>query len=516
MFIRSWRATIPALLLGAMVAGQAAAQGRASTPAPIPIEASPFVESVRLGYVAKLTHSSNETLLSTEKLLLRIEGDRVKVDPVLLEGLHVDLSRYPDVLGNLPRSAWLLTERRLGRMRTTSLLHFTGAEWVDADSTRNYQKIIAISPWSSGRALVLVADDHEQLVGFKQLGGPGGAALPRLEFTARNGYQCAHGIKPMVLRALPTDEVFLAGARCFTELDYNVTDRGLAVERWGSGQLNPKIDILPDLSPKEAASGELTSLVVVSGHEAFVAGSRTPLPLPLPVPAAPPRAYIAHFDGRAWHAQSAPPVERIDDLQRSPNGQLWALSKGDLWVTTQASPEVVTWTLVPIPRAANDAGEHAVTSFWVRGDHDVCATLGSAGFSYLLRTKRGAEPLSAPSEKQVAELTQGVDRSALCDSVSFVLFALSRNAPKDADFPSVRAALRNHPEFEGKLQLVEVPFLTRRYLAVRNVPGQPDLLAPAIGVLLDSNIPGIHAELRCLAAPPTRVIPLDFGSPTHK
>jgi len=140
----------------------------------------------------------------------------------------------------------------------------------------------------------------------------------------------------------------------------------------------------------------------------------------------------------------------------------------------------------------------------------VWATLGSDSFSYLVRTKRGAAPLAAPGDEQIAQLSSAFDPMApyQCENPTLLLLTLSRQAPRDADAPSLRAALRGHTELEGKAQLIELPFLTRRYLGVR---GDMDTLLHAHEILSRANIPGVSPELRCLNSAATRTLAIDFG-----
>jgi hypothetical protein len=168
-----------------------------------------------------------------------------------------------------------------------------------------------------------------------------------------------------------------------------------------------------------------------------------------------------------------------------------------------------------MPRLAQEAGEHAVSSFWVEDAGSVWATLGGDDFSYLVRTKRGAEALSAPSAAQVAELSKALDPSGGydCEHPTLVLLTLARQAPKDADMPSVRAALRGHSELEGRVQFVEIPFLTRRLLAAR---GDADALSVTLQTLTRATIPGVNPELRCLNAEPTRTLNIDLSGPTRE
>jgi hypothetical protein len=191
---------------------------------------------------------------------------------------------------------------------------------------------------------------------------------------------------------------------------------------------------------------------------------------------------------------------------------LWALASGELWSTIGVASESAAWQHIALPQATKDAGENPVSSFWVQDDEQVWATIGSDVLSYLVRTKASATPLSVPSNEQVAELSRALDPTAAyeCESPTLVLVALSRQAPKDADMPSVRKALHSHAELADKVQFVELPFLTRRYLAAR---GDTDSLLATQEILTNARIPGVAPEMRCLNEAPTRTLTVDFGAP---
>jgi hypothetical protein len=532
MFIRKWQAASSWLMLSALPACQqqglapAASNGASASalitakPAPAvtppathalppaePAVSSPFIDGVRLGYVARLSVAGNGAVLATDKLLFAIHDDRVSIEPALLEGLHPQRSHLVRVFGSFPDSAWALEETYMERTSRSSLSRWTGSEWINADSLVQNKNVIGLSPWSNGRTLALVGDGYNSTLGFQQLGGARGVPLPQLARTAHDAQGCVHGVVPSAMTALSSGEVFLAGTQCKASSDDEASYGDVAVEVWGAGQARGKWNALPLLGPEEADSSELTSLIASSAKDAFVAGSR--------VPVGPGKtqlaneAYLAHFDGQSWHTLSTPPVEQINDLQRSPDGKLWALGGGELWATTGTASASVTWEHLALPALVKAASDRAVSSFWVRGNDDVWATVGTDAESYLLRTKPGTAALSVPGDVRVAELSTAFDPNAAydCEQPTLVLLTLSRQAPKDADVPSVRAALRNHAEFEEKAQLVEFSFLTRRYLGIR---GDAETLRDVAEVLSQSNIPGVQPEMRCLSEPITRTLTLDF------
>ncbi|HEY5376245.1 MAG TPA: hypothetical protein VIK01_21340 [Polyangiaceae bacterium] len=487
----------------AIAPASAAAPPLAAASAPV---TSPFVDSVRLGYAARLVHTANGALLSTEKLLLGIHDDRVSVDPPLLEGLRQGRGPFPSVFGTLPDAAWLVESSSWGRIRRPSLARFTGTEWLKSDSALQGRAVIGISAWSRGRTLALLGDAYGSQFDFVQLGGPRGGPLPQLDYAARRKYGCVDSIRPMAMSALPSGEVFVVGERCSAIRSF----AGTVVESWGPGQTRGNLSGLPGLGEHQAVFAELDNIVAVSGSDVFVAGVRSTRAGEDVTPA--DEAYIAHFDGREWRALPAPPSERLDDLQRASDGTLWALSDGALWTAAASASEPAAWTKVPLPRSVDEVDDHAVSSLWVKDTGDVWVTVGTETPSYLLRTKRGNEPLSAPSDTQVAALSKAFDPDAVfdCERPTLFVFKLSRQAPQDADVPSVREAFRGHPELEGKAEFIELPFLTRRYLGVR---GERATLQRVMQVLMSRRIPGVEPRLRCLDAEPTRTLRMDFGGP---
>ena len=538
MVIRSWRQTSSLVLLGALSAcshaGQAPVAASAPAPtkpgvpvalvakatkqvAPAPVgiavahtpDKSPFVDGLRLGYVARLSPAGKSAVLSTEKLLLGIQDDRVTIEPPLLEGLHPGMDQFPRVIGSLPNAAWAVEISYMDRTSRTTLSHWTGSEWVGAGPALQGKNLVALSGWSNGRTLALVSSEYEKQLFFTQLAGPKGAQVPQLPYAKQSDYGCVHGIQPSAMSALPSGEVFLAGQLCQAGGDEGTLQKGFAVLRWGAGQTQGKATILPKLSAKEASEAQISSLVASAPDDVIVAGMHI-----LNVPDGQDQhvePYIARFDGRTWRTLSAPPIERIDELQRAPDGKLWALGNGELWVSQGSASETVGWQSVPVPLVASETGEHTITSFWVRDSDDVWATVGDEASSFLFRTQRGAQPLSAPSAEAVASLTQSIDPSHYCESPTLMLLTLSRQAPKNLDFPSIRAALRGHDELAGKAQFVEIPFLTRRYLGVR---GDDDTLSQTEDILSQAGIAGIAPQRRCLTnVEPTRTLTMDFSGP---
>lgn len=538
MIIRSLWLSVPWLLLGPLAAchpamqapllKSAAASGPAAAPlrvtatlapasatltAPEATETSPFVEGIRLGYVARLLPLGKSAVLSTERLLLGINGDRVAFEPAFQEGLHSERARFPSVVGSLPDSAWALEVSDQSRTSRTMLSRWTGSEWLSADAALQGKSVIAISAWSGGRTLALLGDEYQNQLGFAQLAGARNTPLPELPRAQYDATGCVHGIEPSALSALPNGEVFLAGTLCEADRDGQQKEHGVAIEHWASGHARGQITTLPALSEREVESARITSFAATSGNDVLVAGQRVPI---VPEGTQPKsEAYLAHFDGKAWRVLSAPPIEGIDELQRSADGALWLLYQGDLWTTTSQASETAVWQQARAPHYASDAGEHAFTSLWVRDNGQVWATVSSDDSSYLLRTQRGAEPLSAPPAEQVAALTRAVDPNALaeCETPTLVLLKLAQKAPKDSSFPGVRGALRGHSEFEGKAKFIEFTFLTRRYLGVR---GDRDTLQQVSELLAQASLPGVEPELRCLQVSPTRTLTVDLGGTKTK
>ncbi|MEP7051916.1 MAG: hypothetical protein ABJB12_16240 [Pseudomonadota bacterium] len=483
------------------------------TNSPVAAEApgpSPFVDGIRLGYVAQLAPHDSGAFLSTEELLLDIQGERVSIQPALLEGLHSRYSVFPRVVGSMPLAAWALELSHADRTSRLVLSRWGGNEWQNADSLLKGMNLVAISSWSGGRTLALVDDDSDESaakLAFTQVGGARGAALPQFRYTKQNGNGCVHGISPTTMRALPSGEVFLTGSLCDTTEADGVHYHGVAILRWDAGKTQSTATVLPHLSEAEIESATLDEIVATTGNDVIVAGSRVANRSDGEETKS--EAYLAHFDGHAWRALPAPPIDRIEVLQRSPDGKLWALSHGQLWATQGGALDAAVWAQVPAPAFTAASKDQDVTSLWVRGNDDVWATVGSEDSSFLVRTNLSERPLSAPTAEQVAELSRGLDADVgeSCEHQTLVLLTLSRNAPADADFPSVRRALAGHAEFSGKTQFIELPFLTRRYLGVR---GDDAALVELQDLLVRSNLAGIRPELRCFNAAPTRTLTMDF------
>ncbi len=502
----------PAAGQASVVPARAPVPSAGATPsATPPADPSPFVEGARLGYAAQLMVTGKTALLGTDKLLLAIRDDHVSIEPALLEGLHPERARFERVYGDLPNAAWAVKTVYEDRTSRSSLSRWTGSQWVAADNLVQGRNVLGISAWGDGRTLALTDNGYMNQVVFTQLGGPRTVPLPQLDRTARNAAGCVHGMQPMAMTATPSGEVFLVGLQCKAKSDEEIEFGDVAVERWGAGQTRGQISPLPQLAASDGVTAELDTVLAPSANDVFVAGSRSKQTVAGNDEES--HAYLAHFDGQAWRAVSAPPKQRIDDLQRSPDGKLWALAGGELWASSGSVSDDIAWQHIAMPALASELGEHAVSTLWVRGNDDVWATLGAQGeqgLTYLVRTKHGAEPLSVPSDEQVANLNRAFDPMAVydCAQPTLVLLTLARSAPLDADAPRVRAALRGHPEFESDAQLIEYLFLSRRYLGFR---GELNTLNEISELISNAKIPGVTPELRCVSAEPVRTLAVDYG-----
>lgn len=475
-------------------------------------EPSPFVEAVRIGGKAHLDIAGKRAFLATDLLLLAVEGDEVRVEPALLEGLQRGNTRYPRLFGNMPAAGWVVQTRYAERADRNALSRWSGSGWSNADRSLHAkdQDVVAVSSWSNGRMLMLVGSELETPWSFVQVGGSR-AALPQLPSTMRDDFSCLHALRPGALSALPTGEVFLAGNQCAAKTEDGVTTQGVIISRWARGEARAGVTLLPGLSEKDVASGEIRSILAVSGTDVWVAGTRQPH---REYAEEPPSAYLAHFDGKSWRISSAPPVQHIDELQRAPNGRLWALADGQLWSAVGPVSESLGWAHVALPQLGAEAGPSSVGSFWVQDDQQVWATLDGADSTWLARTKRGRAPLSAPSDEQLAQLSNALDPMASCANWTLVLVDLARSTPQAADMPRARAALRGYTELEGHAQFIELSFLTHRYLAAR---GDSEALYAIREILSDAHIPELALELRCLSGPPTRILDVDFSAlPGHE
>ena len=234
---------------------------------------SPFVEVVRLGYGARLDVAGQRAFLSTEKLLLGVYQDSVRVEPALLEGLQQGRAVFPRVFGSMPESGWTVQTSYAERTSHSSLSRWTGTEWVSANNLLRDRNVLGISDWGKGRTLALVASNYEKLLDFVQLGGTRGT-LPQLPRTSRNEYGCVHGLQPGAMSALSSGEVYLTGTRCSVSADEEVTSHGVVIHSWAPGRARPKTSVLPGLSEKEASAGEINSIVAASSSDVFVAGVR--------------------------------------------------------------------------------------------------------------------------------------------------------------------------------------------------------------------------------------------------
>lgn len=473
----------------------------ARAPAP-----SPFVEGVRIGFRARLNVAGRRAFLTTDTLLLGLHDNGVRIEPALLEGLQQRLPGNPRVFGDMPASGWVVRTRYAERASWNALSRWSGSEWVNADRLLPIgdRSVIAASRWSDGRLLMLVGDEFEGRPSFVQVGGSPWA-LPQLPRAVNDEFLCLHALQPGALSALPSGEVYLASRDCPFKTDAGATTHGVLMSSWSPGQTRAKVTPLPELFGAEFASGQIWSVLAVSNTDVFAAGTRTPHSEDSEQP---PSAYLAHFDGKSWRVFSAPPIGQIEELQRAPDGRLWALGDGQIWSTRVRVSQDAEWQRAVLPEFAKEVGDSSASSFWVQDNEQVWATLDFGDYVYLVHTKRGSTALSAPSDQELAQLSNAMNSEASCDRPTLVFFALGRNAPTNADMPRVRAALRGYTDLEGHAQFIEVPFLTRSYLGAR---GDWRTLFAIQRILSDAHIPGVVPEILCLSGAPTRTLKVDFS-----
>lgn len=491
------------------------APARAATPAPVPdtaeptlvagaklaAPASPFTEQVRLPSFGYLTTVGERAFLATGGLVLPIESDAVVVEPELLDGLPT--SGSVRLHGSYPDGLWALADSYEERTTTAELWQWSGRQWQSANTVLDGALIVGMTRWKDGGTLALASGGYRGRLRFSVLGAQRSAGLPTFGPKRSENEACFDGIQPAALTGLTSGEVFLAGQACEADANDDLVLRGAAVQRWAAGRSQGTLEILPGLAAADTEWSEISSVVAHAGNDVWVAGTYTN------AAAASQEAYVAHFDGEHWQRWPAPPEQRVDELQRSPNGALWALCSGHLWhlpVTEEGK-----WQPVALPTLAATDGDLQFSSIWAKSDEEVWATVDSGETSYLVRTGARAK-LQLPETAELKALQLSfkpyIDEDE-CPEQTLVLLKLGRNAPANADSPRVRALLRKDEQTAG-LQLVEFTFLGRRYLGLR---GDSVALNVASYALYDAQLPGITPEPRCIAAPATRTLSLGGKPP---
>jgi len=258
--------------------------------------------------------------------------------------------------GHWPDDAWLLLDRSpFPPPNLYTIYRWRGGRWhVFVPEFSTNDSALSIEPWGRDGAL-MVRRERDAPPRMRGLGARAGV-LPRLSAVP---IDCENRYDQLGTVVTFADGSLMAEGRYGCE-------EGLesVLQRWSSPSSGPLVQHLPRDVDGGATSvlvsdidGEAPNDVTVSGSEHHGPDREQD------------RAYLAHFDGRAW-SRLAPPLamSSVDSYRREADGTAWAVARGAehdmLWRQATNGP----WTPVALPVMCDpsDVSKTDDGTLWVR------------------------------------------------------------------------------------------------------------------------------------------------------
>jgi hypothetical protein len=344
-----------------------------------------------------------------------------------------------------------------------------------------------------------------------------------------------------------TGEVFALGQACSTS---PMQPGGFALARWGRGGAKGVVERAPGDTPivrHLTAASATEAYVVGESLDALAGGGAVPVTSPAEALRAPvsPQAYgasrvgqpmtpagpggepvsapggsgirydLLRFDGAAWRRDEAPAGGKL------PMFTLAVDDEGALWTATDEAEgqghEVLLWrrprggAWASVGAFARKGQRARVTSVWVRGAGDVWATTIENEQAPLDERRvrvLHTRPASAVFSES-GDLVDGGVEGGGCQTPFVQLYQLAAGAPADYDFATLRAALKGHPELQGKATLIEYLRRGQRFVGLRAADAET---AETVEALVRKGVESSLPEVRCEAPQATRTLDVDFAT----
>jgi hypothetical protein len=245
-----------------------------------------------------------------------------------------------DIVGHWPDDGWLmLSQGEMPPPEKYAVYRWRDRRWKVSQPQFTCHELHTLRSWGSGGALIAESaswrawDDGPLLRGLGIRAGTPWAPSPHFHCNR------AHGLGAV----MP-----LAGGGLFAAIEDPCGVESV-VEHWASPSATPKVERLPIDTARGAKSivvegfeGETPDDITVFGNEYY--GGHTASD------ENPDRAYVAHFDGRTWSKETAPPDARtVGAYIRNAGGSSWAIANPydhpELWSKLTDG----SWMRVPIP-----------------------------------------------------------------------------------------------------------------------------------------------------------------------
>lgn len=354
--------------------------------------------------------------------LALVEGDRVIEDERYGKGLEGFIG-LRGLAGHFPDDAWALITLSNGRVGWGGLRRWNGRTWkVEGADLAQRWLYTGASPWIGGSLLTMSFNvmpfDTQQPVRFRRLGKVAKGALPLPSQSS-----CGTLVKASAFAALPSGEVFAAGATC--------DDDKFAIEWWRAGETRGNVERFDAPSPHNE-----TYVLAGSPDHVWVIGDSWSA------------RSVVHFDGTAWRELPHPLKHPVVSASLGPDGTLWVVSSqlhdsnnvvGGVFRRNRGGD----WQEVPLPSGVRlPVSVHAsAKEVWLTADTSLFRSSPPAGEPQPLRWEYGQQ---FPGALRIPKAA-----TAGCQHVFVLMYGITRVTPKDYDFPLTRKAIAGHLDLAG-------------------------------------------------------------------
>lgn len=413
--------------------------------------------------------------------LATVEGDRIVEDERYGKGLEGFIG-VRGLFGTWPDDAWAAITLSNGRVGWGGIRKWNGQSWAVSGADLGQRWIYGgVSPWSGG-LLALIFNvmpyDTNEPVRFKLVGPGKGAKLPVPTKAA-----CGTLVKAAGFAALPSGEVFAAGATC--------DDQKLAVEWWKAGETKGRVERLNGVDPFNDVY-----VLARTPNDVWVIGDAWGA------------STIAHFDGASWEVVKHAFEKPLVSASLGPDGTLWMVSSmtfsdkqngGALWKRAAKGDweSVALPEGVKVPRSVHAASDGTI---WLTAEKSLYRSTPPKG--EVQAVKWDYDQQFPGSVRIPKAATEG------CKDIFVLMYGITKVTPKDYDFPLTRKAIKGHTDLAGA-RFAETEDNGKRYFGAF-VPTLA--MGKKIEKLVREKVKGSQPAVLCYAPKVVREIAIDLAT----
>lgn len=413
--------------------------------------------------------------------LALVDGDRLIEDEKYGKGLEGFMG-IRGIVGSWPDDAWAAITLSNGRVGWGGIRKWNGGSWATSGNDLGQRWIYAgLATWSGGLLALLynvMPYDTNDTVRFKWLGS---AKRPPLPVTTKTS--CGTLVRASGFTALPTGEVFSAGATC--------DDDKFAIEWWKAGATRGQVERFDGPNPYNE-----TYLLARTAKDVWVIGDAWK------------SAITVHFDGERFEVVKNPFVLPTISASLGSDGTLWVVTgqpfdndkvQGTVW---KRAPKH-DWERVALPEGVTSpTSVHAAVDgrVWLAAGNGLYRTTPPAAQVQEVKWEWGRQ---FPGHVRIPKLaTEG------CKDIYVLMYGITKVTPKDYDFPLTRKAIKGHTELAGT-RFAETEDNGKRYFGAF-VPTLA--MGKKIEKLVREKVKGSQPAVICFAPRVLRDIDIDLAT----